>query len=75
MKKELNTNNSKKLIIGVSILFCAIVLVVGTSLAFFTQSDSKEIGNVVTENINGTLKFYDNNDYSLVILFPLMKKM
>ena len=63
MEKELNINNSKKLIIGVSILFCTIILIIGTTLAFFTQSDTKETGNIVTTNINGTLKFYDNNDY------------
>ena len=43
MKYELNTNNGKKLIIGLSILFCAVILIVGGSLAFFTQSDTKKL--------------------------------
>ena len=48
MKNELYTNNSKKLIIGVSILFCAVILIIGGTIAFFTQSDSEDTGNIVT---------------------------
>lgn len=70
-EKELNVNDSKKLIIGISILFCTVILIIGGTLAFFTQSDTKEIGNIVTENINGTLKFYDNNDYMFGNFIPV----
>ena len=54
-------NNSKKLIIGISILFCAVILIVGGTFAFLTQSDSKELGNIVTTDIDGTLLYNDEN--------------
>ena len=68
---DLNTNNSKKLIIGISIVFCTIILIIGVSFAYFSQSDTKEIGNLVTENINGTLHYDDNNDYMFGNLIPV----
>ena len=71
MKNELYTNNSKKLIIGVSILFCAVILIIGATTAYFTQSDSKEIGNVVSKDINGSLEYSDNVDYMLGNLIPI----
>ena len=55
LEKDNNKNNSKKLIIGISILFCTVILIIGTSLAFFTQSDSATTGNIVSSN--------DNNAY------------
>ena len=56
MEKELNTNNSnKRLIIGVSILFSAVILIIGATTAYFTQSDTKEMGNIVSININDTI--------------------
>ena len=72
MKKELNTNNSKKLIIGISILFCAVILIVGATTAYFTQSGIGDTGNIVTENINGTIGYTDNNDYMRNNLIPVM---
>ena len=74
MKKELNTNDSKKLIIGVSILFCTVIFIIGATTAFFTQSDSETTGNIVSENINGTLVYNDNyeenNLYNRKALIP-----
>ena len=71
MENGLNTNNSKKLIIGVSILFCVVILIIGGTFAFFTQSDTKELGNIVSTDINGTIGFEDNNDYMLGNLIPV----
>ena len=75
MKYELEkSNNSKKLIIGVSILFCTIILVIGATTAFFTQSDNSELGNIVTTDIDGTLLYRDdyeeNNLYNRQGLIP-----
>ena len=39
--------NNKKLIIGVSIVFCTVILIIGTSIAYFTHSDTKPTGNIV----------------------------
>ena len=50
-EKEINTDNSKKLIIGVSILFCTVILIIGTTTAYFTQSDSEDTSNIVTTSI------------------------
>ena len=55
-------DNSKKLIIGISILFCTVILIIGGTLAFFTQSDSKDINEVVTTN-NLSLDYDDKKDY------------
>ena len=61
MNYELNkNNNSKKLIIGISILFCTVILIIGATTAFFTQSDSEETGDIGTANINGTLLYNDD---------------
>ena len=62
MKNELKTNNSNKLVIGISILFCAVILIIGGTFAFFTQSNTKEIGNIVTADIDGTIGYIDNNN-------------
>ena len=48
MKYNLNKNNSKKLLIGASILFCIVILIIGGSFAFFTQSSSETTGNIVS---------------------------
>lgn len=64
-------NNRKKLIIGVSILFCAVILIVGTTLAFFTGSDSKDIDNVVATNV--TLDYKDNTTYMRNNLIPVVE--
>lgn len=69
--KKFKNDNGKKIIIVMSVLFCTIILIIGTTLAFFTQSDTKEIDNVVTTNINGTLLFDDNNDYMLGNFIPV----
>ena len=62
MKFELNrNNNSKKLIIGVSILFCTVILIIGGTIAFFTQSDSEETGDIVTVD-KVELEYIDNFD-------------
>ena len=34
MKKDFNNDNSKKLIIGVSILFCTVILIIGATNMF-----------------------------------------
>lgn len=74
MEKKLNINDSKKLIIGISILFCTIILIIGGTFAFFTQSDTKEMGNIVTTDINGTLlyndKYEENEKYNRQGLIP-----
>ena len=63
-------NNSKKLIIGVSILFCTVILIIGVTTAYFTQSDSEDIGNIVaTDKV--TLDYQDNDDYMLGELIPI----
>ena len=66
----IKNNNSKKLYIGVSIIFCAVILIVGGTLAFFTQSDSKKIENLLTADIRDTLKYTDNKDYMRQGLIP-----
>ena len=71
MISELNTNKSKKLIIGVSILFCTIILIIGVTTAFFTQSDTKELGNIVSTDVNDTIGYIDNNNYMLGNLIPI----
>ena len=71
--KELNTNNSKKLIIGVSILFCAVILIIGATTAYFTQSGIGETGNVVSTD-QVTLHYDDNDDYMLGELIPINEK-
>ena len=59
------------LIIGVSILFCTVILIIGVTTAYFTQSDTKNMENIVTTNINGTLLFDDNNDYMFGNFIPV----
>ena len=59
--KEFKNDNSKKLIMGVSILFCTVILIIGTTLAFFTQSDSKTISNIVSTD-KVFLEYYDDFD-------------
>ena len=62
MERDFNNDNSKKLIIGVSILFCTVILIIGSTTAFFTQSDSEDTGNIVSvEQL--TLDYQDNIDY------------
>ena len=72
MKFELekNTNNSKKLFIGVSIIFCTVILIIGLSFAYFTQSDTKNLDSIVTANINDTLEYKDNITYMRQELIP-----
>ena len=70
MNKELNTNNSKKIIIGISIFFCTIILIIGVTTAFFTQSDSESTGNIVSTD-KVTLDYQDNDDYMLGDLIPI----
>ena len=62
--------NSKKLFIGVSILFCAVILIIGGTLAFFTQSDSKKMEDLLTADIRDTLEYSDNKDYMRQGLIP-----
>ena len=60
-----------KLIIGVSIVFCTIILIIGTTIAYFTQSDTKETGEIVSTD-EVTLEYNDdNNNYMLGDLIPL----
>ena len=70
MEKDFNHDNSKKLIIGVSILFCTVILIIGASVAYFTQSDSEDTGNIVSvEQL--TLDYQDNIDYMRSDLIPI----
>lgn len=73
-EKELDVNKSKKLIIGMSIIFCTVIFIIGGTFAFFTQSDSKNTGNIVSENINETLlyndKYEENEKYNRQGLIP-----
>ena len=74
MKYELyKENNTKKLVIGISIIFCIIILILGTSYAFFGGSSSNKIDELVTENINNTLKYTDNSDYMKGNLIPVIE--
>lgn len=60
-----------KLVIGVSIVFCTIILIIGTTIAYFTQSDTKETGEIVSTD-EVTLEYNDdNNNYMLGDLIPL----
>lgn len=60
-----------KLIIGVSIVFCTIILIIGTTIAYFTQSDTKETGEIVSTD-EVTLEYNDdNNSYMLGDLIPI----
>ena len=73
---EKNTNNSKKLIIVLSILFCTIILIIGATTAYFTQSGIKSTGNVVaTKKVE--LEYYDdfveNDNYMRQELIPASK--
>ena len=69
-EKETTETNSRKLIIGVSILFCTVILIIGATTAFFIQSDTKETGNIVSvESV--TLHYEDNDDYMLGDLIPI----
>ena len=73
MKDELNINNSKKLIIGISILFCTVILIIGATTAFFTEGDTKETGNIVSTD-QVSLLFDDNNDYMFGNLIPVSEE-
>ena len=70
MERDFNNDNSKKLIIGVSILFCTVILIIGATTAYFTQSDSEDTGNIVaTDKV--TLHYQDNVDYMRSDLIPI----
>lgn len=69
---NLNENNSKKIIIGISIMFCTIILIIGATTAYFTQSSSKTTSNIVTTDINETIGYTDNNDYMRNNLIPVV---
>ena len=70
MEKDFNNDNSKKLIIGVSILFCTVILIIGASVAYFTQSDSESTGNIVSTD-KVTLHYKDNVNYMFGDLIPI----
>ena len=53
-------DNRKKLFIGISILFCTVILIIGGTLAYFAQSGMANTGNIITANINNTLEYNDN---------------
>ena len=60
-----------KLIIGVSIVFCTIILIIGTTIAYFTQSAIKPIDDIVSTD-EVTLEYNDsNNNYMLGELIPI----
>ena len=62
-----------KLIIGVSIVFCTIILIIGTTIAYFTQSDTKETGEIVSTD-EVTLKYNDSNLGELVEIMDEKKE-
>ena len=67
---KFKNNNSKKLYIGVSIIFCTIILIIGVSFAYFTQSDSKSTGDIATTK-QVTLEYNDSDkSYMLGELIP-----
>lgn len=70
---EKNNNKNKKLIIGISILFCAIILFVGATTAFLTQSDTKETGNIVSVD-KVSFKYTDNPKYMKDNLIPAVEQ-
>ena len=73
MKYELiKENNSTKLIIGISILFCAVFLIIGGTYAYLTSSDTKQLGNVVTSNV--TLDYNHNTKYMRNNIIPVVEE-
>ena len=63
---------SKKLMVGLSILFCVVILIIGTTTAFFTQSNSETTGNIVSID-KVTLKYLDNKNYMRNNLIPAVE--
>ena len=73
MGYKLINNNSKKLTIVLSIFVCAVIIVIGTTTAFLTSSDTKDIDNLETvEKI--TLKYSDNKKYMKDNLIPAVEQ-
>ena len=67
---KFKNNNSKKLYIGVTILFCTVILIIGATTAYFTQSDTKPTGDIATTD-KVTLEYNDSdNSYMLGDLIP-----
>ena len=62
--------NSKKLYIGVSILFCTVILILGGTIAYFTQSDTKNLDSLLTADIRDTLEYTDDTTYMRQGLIP-----
>ena len=76
MKFELEkNNNSKKLYIGTSIIFCTVILIIGLSFAYFTQSDSKNMDSLLTADIRDTLIYTDNTKYMRQGLIPAKEEV
>ena len=61
--------NKKKLII-ISIITCVIIMLVGGTLAYFTQSGIGNIDNLATTN-NVSLSYNDNKDYMKNDIIPV----
>ena len=73
MEKDFNNDNSKKLITGVSILFCTVILIIGGTIAFFTQSDSEDTSDIVTVDkveLEYIDDFDENKNYMRQELIP-----
>lgn len=74
MNNEVNVNSGKKVIILVSILFSVIILVIGTTTAYFTQGAGASTDNIVTTD-QLSLEFNDeDNQYMLGELIPASRE-
>ena len=70
---EKNNNKNKILIIGISILFCTIILFFGATTAFLAQSKSETVGNIVSVD-KVSLKYTDNSKYMKDNLIPAVEQ-
>ena len=67
-----NINNSNKIIIGISIIFSTIILIIGSTTAFFSQSASGSTGNIVSNNDNNVyIEYYDVKNMMLDNIIPI----
>lgn len=73
-EKDFNVNNSNKLIIGVSILFCTVILIIGASTAYFTQGAGANIENIVTADELSLEYNDDDNNYMRQELIPASRE-
>ena len=74
MDYKLEKSNNKKVVLIISsIVICIIILLIGGTYAFFGQNDSNKLNDLVTENINNTLKYTSgSNEYMRDNLIPVV---